>query len=232
MEKKKIKLSLRMVVLMFFFILVVPSLPLLITRHWDWWEAWAYAVISILGFVVSRWLAARKNPDILAERAGSLEREDAKPWDKKLVRLVGLFSMLIPVVIGVDVLLHGRPVFGQQLRIVALVILLVGYVLGSWALIANRFFSGVVRIQTDRGQHVVDSGPYRWVRHPGYADALLVYLATPFFLDSLWAFLPVVLTMAVLVYRTSLEDKTLHEELEGYREYAARVRYRLLPGIW
>ena len=230
--KKKIKLSLRMAVLMVFSILVVPCLPLLISRDWDWWEAWAYAVTYILGFVISRWLAARKNPDIMAERASSLEHEDAKPWDKKLVRLVGLFSMLIPVVIGVDVLLHGRPVFGQQLRIAALVILLVGYVLGSWALIANRFFSGVVRIQTDRGQHVVDSGPYRWVRHPGYAGALLVYLATPFFLDSLWAFLPVVLTMAVLVYRTSLEDQTLYEELEGYRDYAARVRYRLLPGIW
>ena len=118
------------------------------------------------------------------------------------------------------------------MKTAALVVLLAGYVLGSYALITNRFFSGVVRIQTDRGQHVVSSGPYLWVRHPGYAGALLVYMATPFLLDSLWAILSVLLTMAVLVYRTSLEDKTLHEELEGYREYAARVRYRLLPGIW
>ena len=90
----------------------------------------------------------------------------------------------------------------------------------------------MVRIQTDRGHKVVSSGPYRWMRHPGYAGALLTYLATPFWLDSRWTFLPVIFIAIVLGIRTSLEDKTLQAELEGYREYARRVRYRLLPGIW
>ena len=104
--------------------------------------------------------------------------------------------------------------------------------LASYALIENRFFSGMVRLQIDRGQKVVSSGPYRWMRHPGYAGALLTYLATPLFLDSLWAFLPVVALLIVLVIRTALEDRTLGAELEGYRDYAQRVRYRLLPGVW
>ncbi len=99
-------------------------------------------------------------------------------------------------------------------------------------MIENRFFSGIVRIQTDRNQQVVSSGPYRWVRHPGYASALLVYLVIPLLLDSNWAFLPAIFLAVCTVIRTSLEDRTLQVELPGYREYAQRVRYRLLPGIW
>ena len=90
----------------------------------------------------------------------------------------------------------------------------------------------MVRIQVERGHHVVSSGPYRWVRHPGYVGALLTYLATPVFLDAGWAFLPALFLSIVLVIRTRLEDRTLQEQLEGYRDYARRVHYRLLPGIW
>jgi protein-S-isoprenylcysteine O-methyltransferase Ste14 len=90
----------------------------------------------------------------------------------------------------------------------------------------------MVRIQTDRGQRVVSSGPYRWLRHPGYAGALLAYLATPFLLDSLWALLPALFLMVVLVIRTRLEDQILQVELPGYSDYVQRVRYRLLPGVW
>jgi protein-S-isoprenylcysteine O-methyltransferase Ste14 len=86
--------------------------------------------------------------------------------------------------------------------------------------------------QTERGHHVVASGPYGWIRHPGYAGALLTYLATPFFLDSRWALLPAMFITIVLIVRTSLEDKTLQNELEGYRSYAEQVRYRFLPGVW
>ncbi len=107
-----------------------------------------------------------------------------------------------------------------------------GYALTSYALVENRFFSGMVRLQTDRGQTVVSSGPYRWMRHPGYAGALLVYLVTPLFFDSALAYLPTLLVIGLYVLRTSLEDGFLQEELAGYRDYATRVRYRLLPGIW
>ena len=146
--------------------------------------------------------------------------------------MVGLGGGLIPLVAGLDALFDWSPPFSLPVKILALVIILAGYALGSYALIENRFFSGMVRIQTDRDHQVVSSGPYRWMRHPGYAGALLTYLATPLFLDSWWAFLPSLFITIVLVIRTSLEDKVLQDELEGYYDYARRVRYRLLPGVW
>jgi protein-S-isoprenylcysteine O-methyltransferase Ste14 len=90
----------------------------------------------------------------------------------------------------------------------------------------------MVRIQSERGHQIVTSGPYRWVRHPGYAGALLTYIATPIFLDTPWAFLPAAFLTVVLVIRTSLEDRTLQQRLPGYQEYARRVRFRMLPGVW
>ena len=224
--------SARVVIQMLFFIIVVPFLPLLISRQWDWWEAWVYAAVSILGFALSRALAARRHPDLLAERARFLQLEDAKPWDKLLAPLVGLGGGLIPLAAGLDALLGGVFAFNLTVKILALVGFVAGYALATYALIENRFFSGMVRIQTERDHHVVSSGPYRWMRHPGYAGALLSYWATPFFLDALWAFVPTIFLTIVLIIRTNLEDQTLQNELPGYHEYAGRVRYRLLPGIW
>ena len=229
---QKMKLSARVIIQMLFFVVVVPFLPLLISGRWGWWEAWLYAIIGILGFAVSRALAARRHPDLLAERARFLQHEDAKTWDKLLAPLVGLGGGLVPLVAGLDALFNWSPTFSLTMKILALVILLAGYALGSYALIENRFFSGMVRIQAERGHQVVSGGPYRWVRHPGYAGAILSYLATPLFLDSPWAFLPAAFLTIVLVIRTSLEDGVLQAELEGYRDYASRVRYRLLPGVW
>jgi steroid 5-alpha reductase family enzyme len=189
------------IVQILFFIAFIPFLPLLISWHWDWWEAWIYAIMSILGFVISRILAARRNPDLIAERARFMQHEDAQRWDKTLAPFLGI-------------------------------VILAGYVLSSYALIENRFFSAMVRLQTDRNHKVVSSGPYRWMRHPGYAGVLLTYLATPVFLDSSWAFLPTVFAIILYVIRTALEDRFLQVELAGYCDYARRVRYRLLPGVW
>jgi protein-S-isoprenylcysteine O-methyltransferase Ste14 len=225
-------ITLRVIVLMLFFIVGVPFFPLLISWRWGWWEAWAYAVIGILGFAISRALAARRNPDLLRERARFMRHDNAKPWDKLLAPLVGLGGGLIPLVAGLDARFGWSPAFSVPVKIASLAVIVAGYVLASYALVENRFFSGMVRIQTDRGHQVVSSGPYRWMRHPGYAGALLAYFATPVLLDSFWALLPVALVTGVLLLRTALEDRTLHDELPGYRDYAARVRYRLLPGIW
>lgn len=224
--------SLPILVLMLFVVVVIPFLPLLISWRWDWWEAWIYAGIWILGFAGSRALAARRHPDLLAERARFMQHDNAKPWDKVLSPLVGLGSGLIPLVVGLDARFDLSFPFSGPIKIESLGLILAGYGLASYALIENRFFSGVVRIQTDRGHHVVSSGPYHWIRHPGYAGALVSFWATPFFLDSVWAFLPAMVVTIALVIRTHLEDLTLQKELGGYREYARRVRYRLLPGVW
>jgi protein-S-isoprenylcysteine O-methyltransferase Ste14 len=222
----------RLIVGVLFFIVLVPFLPLLISRHWDWWEAWTYAIIYILTFAISRLLAARRHPDIVAERARFLQHENTQTWDQKLIPLLGLVGILVMVVCGLDELLGWSPELSLALKMIALVIILAGHVLGTYALMENRYFSGTVRLQTDRGQQVVSSGPYQWIRHPGYAGALLAYLATPLFLDSIWAYLPTSLLMALFMLRTALEDRFLQDELAGYRDYANRVRYRLIPGVW
>jgi protein-S-isoprenylcysteine O-methyltransferase Ste14 len=214
------------------FIVVVPLLPLLISWRWRWWEAWVYTLISILGFVISRALAARRHPDLIAERARTMQQENIKPWDKRLAVWLGLSGVLVLMVAGLDSRFDWSPAFGTPVKTLSLVVMLAGYALGSYALIENRFFSSTVRIQFERGHRVVSSGPYRWVRHPGYAGALLTYLATPLFLDASWALLPTGLIMVLTVVRTALEDRVLQDELEGYRAYAGRVRYRLLPGVW
>lgn len=169
MNSQQRLLAPRVVAQMLLFIVVVPLLPFLISRRWDWWEAWAYAIICVLGFAISRVLAARRHLDLLAERARFLQHEDAKAWDKLLAPLVGLGGGLVPLVVGLDALFYGSATFSLPARITSLVVILAGHALGSYALIENRFFSGMVRIQADHGHRVVSSGPYRWTRHPGYA---------------------------------------------------------------
>jgi protein-S-isoprenylcysteine O-methyltransferase Ste14 len=231
-ESRSKILTPRVLVITFLFVVVAPFLPLLISQQWDWWQAWVYALVCIAGFFFSRALAARRNPGLLAERSRFLQHEDAKPWDKTLAPLVGLGGALVPLVAGLDARLGSSTDFSLPIELVAVAVLVGGYALASYALIENAYFSGMVRLQTDRGQHVISSGPYRWVRHPGYAGALLAYLATPFLLDSPWALLPALFLTVVLIVRTRLEDQTLQAELPGYGDYAQRVRYRLLPGVW
>lgn len=214
------------------FVLLAPTLPLLITGRWNWWEAWVYALVSILTFVLSRVLAARHSPGILAERGKMLAQSDTQPWDRVLVPLVGVVYLLLMLAAGLEARFGQPPVFSLTVRLTALALFIVGMYWSSLALIENNFFSGTVRLQSERGHKVVSSGPYAVMRHPGYSGALLAYLATPVFLESWWGFLPAVFLLAVLVIRTRLEDRFLQDNLPGYKGYAVRVRYRLIPGIW
>jgi protein-S-isoprenylcysteine O-methyltransferase Ste14 len=107
-----------------------------------------------------------------------------------------------------------------------------GYALVVWATASNAYFSQVVRLQSERGHAVATGGPYRFVRHPAYIGTILFELAAPILLDSWWALIPGALNAVLFLVRTSLEDRTLRSELEGYQEYASQVRFRLLPGIW
>jgi protein-S-isoprenylcysteine O-methyltransferase Ste14 len=113
-----------------------------------------------------------------------------------------------------------------------LVVAVLGFGLGAWAMIENRFFSAVVRIQADRGHTVCDSGPYRFMRHPGYAGGILWCLMTPLVLNSTWTFIPMMVSILFTVLPTVLEDRILQQELGGYQEYTRKTRYRLVPGIW
>jgi len=105
-------------------------------------------------------------------------------------------------------------------------------VMPLWAMSANAYLSTMVRIQDDRGHQVVTTGPYRYVRHPMYVGTIFFGLCMPLFLGSWWTFVPCGLIVILFIIRTALEDRTLRDELPGYAEYAERVRYRLLPGVW
>lgn len=229
--KSRVKLSQVLPGLLYF--VGVPAILLLLGGDIQWWQAWAYIGSTTAAVIISRVLVARKNPDLIEERAGYSDRKGTKGWDKVFSPLVGMWLPLTYfIVAGLDKRFEWSPTFSMWVNITALIISLLGIALSTWALVVNRFFSAVVRIQADRGQHVVQNGPYRLMRHPGYSGGILSALMFPLITNSLWAYIPVIVYIIVVVIRTSLEDKTLKNELKGYEEYSRKVRFRLLPGIW
>jgi len=194
----------------------------------DWPMAWAYMGVVLVNSAI---LALIMDPELQAERSGV--GEGVKRWDLFLAVYLGrLGPLAMLIVAGLDRRFGWSAEVPLAWQWVALVVIALGTVLADWALLANRFFAPVVRIQRDRGQTVVTGGPYRFVRHPGYVGSLLHYMAAPVALGTPWALIPSGLIVAVTILRTALEDRTLQEELEGYKDYAGRVRYRLLPGVW
>lgn len=214
--------------------LALPAVILFVSSgNLKWGMAWVYIGLTTAFGLGSRIIMLWKTPDLVAERGQALGKEDTASWDKILMPLVAILGPTVMLVIaGLDERFEWSPDLPQTLQITALVITVLGYFLGVWSTIVNRYFSAVVRIQKERGQTVVTSGPYQYVRHPGYAGGILANLAIPFLLDSLWALVPAVLVNCLIVIRTALEDNTLQEKLDGYRDYAKRVRYRLMPGLW
>ncbi len=216
-----------------FVYLFIPLILLLCGGDFNWWQAWVYAVLIFLSGIGGRFLAEKRHPGILVERAASERTLNAKPWDKVLSPLMAI-SLTFPLVIvaGLDHRYGWTPLFSIWLNILGLVLIALGYAFASWALIENRFFSSTVHIQTDRGHSVCDSGPYRIVRHPGYAGNLLALPGIVLAFGSLWTLIPVVIAIIIALIRTELEDRTLQEELVGYKEYIQQVRYKLIPGIY
>jgi protein-S-isoprenylcysteine O-methyltransferase Ste14 len=213
--------------------LVMPAVIFLAAGTVRWPMGWVYYGIAAAGALLSRAVIAIVVPDLLAERAHSQRAEDIKDWDRSLSRLVGLIVPIASlIVIGLDKRWAWSPPLPPWVSIGSAVVLVLAYAFGTWAMAANRFFSGVVRIQADRGQHVVTKGPYRIVRHPGYLGGAVAAVLTPLLLGSLWGLTTAMIYVALIAVRTALEDRTLHEELPGYREYAQRTRYRLVPGVW
>ena len=213
--------------------LFIPLVLLVCGGDFSWWQAWVFSVLIFVAGIGGRILAEKRHPGLLVERATSLKTLNAKPWDKVLAPLMAI-SLSFPLVIvaGLDHRYGWTPLFPIWLNILGLVLIALGYAFSDWALIENRFFSSTVHIQMDRGHSVCDSGPYRIVRHPGYAGNILSLAGIIMALDSMWTLIPAVAALVIAVIRTTLEDRTLQEELPGYRDYARRVRYRFFPGIY
>jgi protein-S-isoprenylcysteine O-methyltransferase Ste14 len=198
----------------------------------DWPAAWAYLGMYLCNIGLNILVLTRKGSagtELIEERARILPE---KKWDRSVstVLAVGHFAML--GVAGLDHRFRWTPVLGWPLRAIGLVGVALGLAASSWAMVTNAYFSSTVRIQRERGHRVVIGGPYQFVRHPGYSGFVIFSGATSLLLGSLWAFVPAGIVIAAIVLRTSLEDRTLRVELEGYEAYSRRVRYRLIPGIW
>ena len=196
----------------------------------NWVAGWLYLAIITINTVIKYAYLQRRNPELIAYRMRL--GKGTKTWDKIWM---GMFSPVfgsVYVVAGLDAGRFGWSTMPLWLWPVGFALFLSGTMLFTWSMGVNPFFETTVRIQTERGHRVIDTGPYRFVRHPGYSGFLGWILSAPLFLGSWWAFLPAILSAAFLVVRTALEDRTLREELPGYLEYAGRIRSRLIPNVW
>lgn len=210
------------------YVVVLAAILCLSAGRLNWTAGWVYvglvAVVQVIDVLALP-------HELLAER--SQLREGTKKWDVVLASAMAIWLPLLTMIVaGLDERFSWSPDIVSWLTVAGVIVALAGALFTVWAMRVNAYFSGTVRIQSERGHQVASSGPYRLMRHPGYVGMLVYYLVVPLILGSLWAYIPVALFIAVTFIRTALEDKTLQAELPGYREYAQTVRYRLLPGVW
>ena len=196
--------------------------------NWGW--AWVFIVLNLVGIAINATVLLRYSPETIAERA---KADGMKDWDRVVAGLWAVTHFVLTMLIaGLDRRWGWTGLIGFAVHVAGAVAFVLGSALFSWAMISNAYLAAVVRIQEERGHTVCTSGPYRYVRHPGYVGAIAQSLDVPLMLGSLWSLIPGGLAVLLMTVRTALEDRTLHQELGGYRDYAQRVRYRLLPGIW
>ncbi len=197
---------------------------------WNWFRGWTFIGLLIVGQTISTLYIWRKNPELLMRR--SRIGQGTKTWDIVLLALFGITYLAIPIVAALDTQ-HQWSKMTIWLYPVGVVLYVFFVVVFTWAMSVNPHFEKTVRIQRELNHQVIESGPYRIVRHPGYIATMLgLVLATPLLLGSWWAFIPAILALLCLLLRTALEDLTLRKELSGYEAYTRKVHYRLLPGLW
>jgi protein-S-isoprenylcysteine O-methyltransferase Ste14 len=195
-----------------------------------WAKGWLFLLVFAALTAPSVVYLWRVNPEIFVAR-GKIHA-GTKAWDKVLMACLALSLLAILSVAALDAGRFHWSSVPWWLTILGYILLSIGFLLSVWAESVNKFAEPSARIQTDRGHKVIDTGPYAIVRHPMYLSGLLVCAGIPLTLGSFWAFIPAVVTTLVLIVRTILEDKMLQTELEGYKDYAARVPHRLIPGVW
>lgn len=227
------KQTIRAVAGFLLYLLLAPGLLFVAAGTIVWPVAWIYIAMLLAATLGSRVMVLVRNPETLRERARFTSAEGTPAWDRLLVLIVGLVGPMVTMLVaGLDHRWGWSPPVPVVVQGLAGLVVAGGYGLSVWAMVQNAYFSAVARIQEDRGQEVVTSGPYRIVRHPSYAGTLLATLALPVMLEALWALVPAMGMGAALVVRTALEDRMLRDDLQGYQDYAKRTRYRLIPGVW
>jgi protein-S-isoprenylcysteine O-methyltransferase Ste14 len=196
----------------------------------DWVQGWALllAFTGYSGTLV--WWVSRKDPELLRERQDAAQ--NVEPWDQTVIRIYSGLALVLLILSALDSGRHhwsAVPIWVQVVGwgLVGVAAAMIWHVMG-----VNAYLFSWACLQDDRGQVVVTEGLYRHVRHPMYLGIILVFVGIPLVLASWWALMPGVLIIGVFVYRTAREDGMLMEGLPGYVEYAQKVRYRLVPGVW
>ena len=224
-DRRRLVLSVGWSLLIFVLCLFLPA------GTWTWTKGWLFIAVIVVASIPANLYLRRVNPDVVAARVN--RHDGTKRWDFLLGAMFLLPTMLAIMIVAAldDGRYHWFPV-PWWACVIGYVLLIAGMVGLTWAESVNKFFEPTVRIQTERGHRVIDTGPYAIVRHPGYVSGFLVFIGMPLSLGSIWALIPAGMVCLLLVVRTNWEDQTLREELAGYEEYAQRVRYRLIPGVW
>jgi protein-S-isoprenylcysteine O-methyltransferase Ste14 len=196
----------------------------------NWMRGWVYFLYMLFIEVCMLIILVKKAPETLNQR-GTLHK-GVKTFDKVFFAVWIALVLITPIVAGFDAVRFRWSSMPIAALYVGAAVIAFVIPFGTWAMVENEHFEQFVRIQTDRKHRVVTSGPYRIIRHPGYAGSVLGALGVPLMLGSWWTFVPTGAVILLFIIRTALEDQTLRKELEGYEAYAQRTRFRLLPGIW
>ena len=213
---------------------VAAQAAMLFLSSWrlDWVMAWVY--VGTFTVVLAAMIIYQEvnNPELVEERSEFKPREGVQTWDVILSAVVRVSLLASYVVAGLDMRFGWKPEIPPAVQIAAFGLGLLGAGLLVWAMAANRYAAVYARIQQERGHAVATTGPYRFVRHPFYVGTIAFSLTIPLALGSPWALISGGLAALLFIVKTAAEDRMLREGLAGYREYAGRVRYRLLPGVW
>ncbi|MFC1850447.1 methyltransferase family protein [candidate division CSSED10-310 bacterium] len=193
-------------------------------------RAWLYfgLVFFVVGINVT--LLAIFKPKLLNQRGATKNAE--KSWDRWFFRLIPPCVIALSIISGLDIGRYHWSEIPAPFTLIGVIFIVLSAVLMNWAMLKNPHFEVIIRIQHERDHQVIQEGPYRYLRHPGYTSAILLYSSCPFIIGSVWAFIPVTMLILLYCFRTSLEDRLLQQELPGYSDYVEKVRYRLFPGLW
>ena len=195
-----------------------------------WLNGWLYLGTYLLAVFVMFILMKNKDPELINKRG--IVAKNVKKWDKVIMTLYVIALTTMPVIASLDAVRFGWSFMSPLWLIPGFIMAVIAFLLGTWAMMSNTHFETYVRIQEEREHKPITEGPYRFIRHPGYAGAIFFFFCSPFILGSWWSFIPCSLMTILFTIRTYKEDLTLQEELPGYKEYTEKVRYRLLPGIF
>lgn len=233
MQQTKTRLTASQLVKAVVYIIFLPLLTLFLSGDWAWTEGWLYGSWFILLYGTIAFYLYHKDPALLAERFQRKQDENQAGWDKHLVTLIAILYITWAVLIPLDAQrYHWSAPFPLWLKVTGCIALLLSFFFYFRSFTDNTFLSTVVRVQTDRKQQVISTGVYAFVRHPMYLGSILNFLGVPLLTGSVYGLTTGIIVSLLYTYRIIEEEKVLAKDLEGYRDYQQKIRYRLIPKVW